>query len=519
MTFDDLCDRLFNSEGDFWESSPDTPWQETVGRDLQDRHSTPTALRNEARGQRHDRAGLGTETVGVPQTPMRVIDRPTMRRATRPEPQTRPNESASRRTRLRTLGLALLAFTMLGSACGLWKGYQAEHTTVRPIERFQVGERALVDAPKAASATDQARLAGREITWNPSDGGLEIEGVVDPLRQLANEASSADIKAADYRKVILRAQDVWEDGTVDVINIETLQPWQWIHQYEVHVGGWAPLPLDVDEMGLPAGMTGKVLDILPCPKVKPGRGRIILTTVNHLNNDVHELTLRDESGKEETLRPTGNHKFYSVSQGAWLSASELQAGETLDGVNGKIIVVSSREIPGTHRVYNFTVQGEHLYRVANCGVLVHNNYCSIDVGKLASKGTLRERLTDVFLENGVDIRTQEFLIHGTSSRFLDDSGKAFAHNGKSDLFGAVDLDVIKHFGARNVVKAGGGQIDGVVLSLDRKLFNQMLGDGRIIRKEIDDMAGKVEFILTPSAANAVNRQGKWIRLTPEFFKQ
>jgi hypothetical protein len=37
-----------------------------------------------------------------------------------------------------------------------------------------------------------------------------------------------------------------------------------------------------------------------------------------------------------------------------------------------VAVVSTRRIPGTHRVYNFTVQGEHLYRVAQAGVLVHN---------------------------------------------------------------------------------------------------------------------------------------------------
>ncbi|HUG67729.1 MAG TPA: hypothetical protein VMM76_08250, partial [Pirellulaceae bacterium] len=30
-----------------------------------------------------------------------------------------------------------------------------------------------------------------------------------------------------------------------------------------------------------------------------------------------------------------------------------------------------------HRVYNLTVQGEHLYRVAHCGVLVHNNRCDV----------------------------------------------------------------------------------------------------------------------------------------------
>ncbi|GIX00059.1 MAG: hypothetical protein KatS3mg111_3391 [Pirellulaceae bacterium] len=86
-------------------------------------------------------------------------------------------------------------------------------------------------------------------------------------------------------------------------------------------------------------------------------------------------------GKLETLRPTGNHKFYSVTRNAWLSAAELVEGEQLDGVAGLVTVERKRTLPGTHRVYNLTVQGEHLYRVATSGVLVHNT-CYDDIGDL-----------------------------------------------------------------------------------------------------------------------------------------
>jgi hypothetical protein len=200
--------------------------------------------------------------------------------------------------------------------------------------------------------------------------------MTDPLRQLRAEASAAEIRHADYRKIVIEAQDIWPDGTVDDIQVETLQPWQWIDAHEVHVGGQAPLPLDVVEMGLPEGITGTVRDILPCPPFRAGRGRVIVTTVNHLNRNVWELALRDRAGAVETVRPTGAHLFYSHSRGQWLAASELQAGERLDGVSGPVAVVSTRRLPGTHRVYNFTVQGEHLYRVAQAGVLVHNNGCA-----------------------------------------------------------------------------------------------------------------------------------------------
>jgi hypothetical protein len=39
-------------------------------------------------------------------------------------------------------------------------------------------------------------------------------------------------------------------------------------------------------------------------------------------------------------------------------------------------VRSLTRLGGVHRVYNMTVEGEHVYRVSAAGVLVHNNGCS-----------------------------------------------------------------------------------------------------------------------------------------------
>jgi hypothetical protein len=262
-----------------------------------------------------------------------------------------------------------------------------------PIEQIHPAYKVIVDAPQEALATDFARLTDRQIGWNASDGSLEIEDVADPLRELT-DASSEAITRADYRLLILQAKEVWDDSTYNEINVETLQPWQWIQEHEVRVGGQAPLPLDTLEMGLPEGMTAKVLDILPCPKIQSGRGRVVLTTVNRLAQGVIELTLRASNGQEETLRPTGEHLFYSVSHGEWLPADQLQPGEHLDGVNGTVTVTAITTLPGTHRVYNMTVQGEHLYRVAHCGVLVHNNYAAKGVGRSGKQARLRELAMD-----------------------------------------------------------------------------------------------------------------------------
>jgi hypothetical protein len=337
MHLDQLCDRLFHGDDDFWRAS------QAVA------------------------PGATTSVSAL------TLDRRALRRAPRRVSSSAPAAPRPRASWLTKCGWVTLLVTLLGSAFGLWKGYEADHATIRPIQDYRVGQRALGDAPAEALATDIARRNGLAVTWDASDGSLAVAGMTDPLRQLRAEASAAEIRCADYRKIVIEAQDSWPDGTVDDIQVETLQPWQWIDAHEVHVGGQAPLPLDVVEMGLPEGITGTVRDILPCPPFRAGRGRVIVTTVNHLNRDVWELTLRDRDGTVETVRPTGAHLFYSHSRGQWLAASELQAGERLDGVSGPVAVVSARRIPGTHRVYNFTVQGEHLYRVAQAGVLVHNN--------------------------------------------------------------------------------------------------------------------------------------------------
>ncbi|MGH7135072.1 MAG: polymorphic toxin-type HINT domain-containing protein, partial [Pirellulales bacterium] len=85
-----------------------------------------------------------------------------------------------------------------------------------------------------------------------------------------------------------------------------------------------------------------------------------------------ELTVEDASGRRETIKPTGYHKFYSDTRKAWVSASQLDGGERLRGVNGPLTVIDIHRIPGVERVYNMTVEGQHVYRVSFLGALVHN---------------------------------------------------------------------------------------------------------------------------------------------------
>ncbi len=212
----------------------------------------------------------------------------------------------------------------------------------------------------ASKAIEAIRIGQRVVTQDAAASGKPIGTAVDP---------------ATWRKVILRADWRWKDRTLDDVNVETLVPPEWLEKNHVRVGAMVPLPLDLVEMGLPDDLQAKVLSVEPCPPIKPGLGRVVLTTVNHLNNYVFGLTLASGDGRRETLRPTGFHKFYSESRGGWVSAENLRDGEQLRGVRGRLMVAGLARVPGVHRVYNMTVEDEHVYRVSMLGALVHNADC------------------------------------------------------------------------------------------------------------------------------------------------
>ena len=115
----------------------------------------------------------------------------------------------------------------------------------------------------------------------------------------------------------------------DDVNIETIQSPEWLDSCDPVIGSDVPAPIDVLEMGLPHDLKAKVLENGPCPPISNGPGWVVLTTINHLNNDIWELCV--EAGGENTssIRTTGLHRFYSDKRQTWLSARDLTPGEML----------------------------------------------------------------------------------------------------------------------------------------------------------------------------------------------
>jgi hypothetical protein len=194
------------------------------------------------------------------------------------------------------------------------------------------------------------------------------------------------VDAVTWRLLRLRAEERWPDGTLDVVEVETLQPPGWVAAHRARPGAWVPLPLDLLEMGLPETLRARVMANEPCPAIPAGPGSVVLTTVNHLNPELYELTLADAAGRESSARPTGLHKFYSEDRGAWTNTRDLRDGERLRSIDGPLTVERLARVPGVHRVYNLTVAGEHVFHVSSLGLLSHNNVACAAVGDLRAAG-------------------------------------------------------------------------------------------------------------------------------------
>ncbi|MGH7139388.1 MAG: polymorphic toxin-type HINT domain-containing protein, partial [Pirellulales bacterium] len=218
---------------------------------------------------------------------------------------------------------------------------RSKHAT-RSIEDIRVGERVLGENPELAESEHSTRTAVDPETW---------------------------------RLVRLHADCRWQDGTLDPVEVESLQPFSWIEAHEARRGRRVPLPLDLTEMGLPADLPATVVAIEPCSPISDSLGHVVTTTVNHLNAALCDLSVADATGRRETINTTAFHKFYSDTRRGWVSASALREGEQLRGPNGALAVADVRRVPGVERVYNFSVEGEHVYHVSALGALVHNPNC------------------------------------------------------------------------------------------------------------------------------------------------
>ena len=227
-------------------------------------------------------------------------------------------------------------------------------------------------------------------TGSPSSSSRSIETIRVGQRVLSHNPDVAEsarttvtsVDASTWRLLQLHAESHWPDGTLDTIEVETLQAPDWVKTHRASMGAMVPIPLDLVEMGLPEGLVARVVAIEQCPLITAGPGKVVLTTVNHLNSNIFRLVVADEQGNRETIHPTAFHKFYGVDRRRWVSAEDLRHGERLGGTVGPLTVISVEHLPGVRRVYNMTVEGEHVYYVSTLGAVAHNLNCAQSLDRL-----------------------------------------------------------------------------------------------------------------------------------------
>ncbi len=151
----------------------------------------------------------------------------------------------------------------------------------------------------------------------------------------------------------------------DRADIRLIRSVDWIETHNAKVGG--EIFLDLPHMG--ARGFARVVAIDPCPPLGQGAGRLVTGTFRHTSGEVYDLKLASES---KPIGVTATHPFWSVDRNAWVSAIDLEIGETLKTLEGTTVVESLVQAGGAETVYNIEVEGDHVYRVGERGVLVHN---------------------------------------------------------------------------------------------------------------------------------------------------
>jgi hypothetical protein len=149
------------------------------------------------------------------------------------------------------------------------------------------------------------------------------------------------------------------------------------------------LDLNLPELG--AEGPAQIVSIRPCPSFEPdgGTGRRLVTSVfRHAAANVIDL---ETTGSTTPIGVTANHPFWSEDRQSFIPAGDLQPGERLrqaDGTSTRVARLTPRTGPPVP-VFNFEVDGQHVYSVGVAGVLVHNS-CLNSGGSFSSLNKLKE---------------------------------------------------------------------------------------------------------------------------------
>ncbi len=230
------------------------------------------------------------------------------------------------------------------------------------LEEIQFHDTAFIiairDTPVVATREGELLVAMKRS--HEGDFGIMIYGKGKVAEEVLNRRRESS------RHIVLEMEKP-DGGKVD---IELDRFVDWIEAHGAEVG--KEIFLELPEMG--ARGFARVIEIKPLPPVSMKgseniNSRRVTGRFRHSSGDVYDLKLAAES---EPLGVTGTHPFWSVDRREWVFAVDLRIGETLKTLDGTTTAESRTKRPHPEPVYNIEVEGEHVYRVGESGVLVHN---------------------------------------------------------------------------------------------------------------------------------------------------
>jgi hypothetical protein len=154
---------------------------------------------------------------------------------------------------------------------------------------------------------------------------------------------------------------------------------------------------------------------------------------------------------------------------------------------------------------------------ANADLTATNQLQAAQNRPLASAEVIRGRVVEILRKDELNLKDHSFFVHGSSSKVVGPSSQL--EMGGGDFFTVVNMDTLLIFGVRNLEKAGGGELAGVLLILDNQTIKKLQTLGLLVSKPVDDIPRHMEHIFKAGAAPVVNNVGRWVYLPPDFFKE
>jgi hypothetical protein len=261
----------------------------------------------------------------------------------------------------------LIAWLSLGSAVWLASPRSAQnHAKANAASLSAISDKKPNQEDRLSSSGKRLKSIERVEVGQRGATGISQEirdlAIGDPLAVAQWDRIDHEIDSQAWRKLSL----VMHTPQGDRFDITLLRPIGWLESCNAQVG--SSIHLVVSEQGLDG--LADVLAIEPCPRISSGVGRVVTGTFTHVRGGILRIRL---AGLAEPLGVTSNHSIYSADRLDFVPAGELRVGETLRNLDGDVRIESIEQLGTQERVYNLEIHGEHVFRVASSGVLVHNS--------------------------------------------------------------------------------------------------------------------------------------------------